>query len=55
LKGITSKVYPREGGIHAFQAPSTTQEHQDQKEKKLRDKLLLVGLGNSSSIKSMNN
>jgi hypothetical protein len=53
VRGIKSKVYPREGGIHAFQAPSTIKERQE--EKNPRDKLLLVGLRNFSSIQSMNN
>jgi hypothetical protein len=52
VKGIRSKIYPRERGIHAFQAPSTIQEHQEKKN--LRDKLLLVGIGNSSSIEFVN-
>jgi hypothetical protein len=53
VKGIRSKIYPREGVIHVFQAPSTIQEHRE--EKNPRDKLLLVGPGNSSSIKFVNN
>jgi len=53
VRGIRFKIYPREGVIHVFQAPSTIQEHRE--EKNPRDKLLLVGLGNSSSIKFVNN
>jgi hypothetical protein len=47
VRGIRSKIYPREKGIHVFQAPSIVQEHQ--KERNPRDKILLVDLRSSSS------
>jgi hypothetical protein len=43
------EIYPRERGIHTFQAPLIIQEHGD--DKNLMDKLLLVNLINSSSPK----
>ncbi len=52
MKGIKFDVYPRKGGIHAFQAPSTIQEHGE--ERNPRDKLLLANLINSSNPKFMN-
>jgi hypothetical protein len=42
MKGIKSEVYPRKGGIHVFQAPSTIQEHGNKRNP--RDELLLVDL-----------
>jgi hypothetical protein len=47
MKEIRSEVCPREWGIHAFQAPSSLQEHGD--EKNLKDKLLLADLKNFKS------
>jgi hypothetical protein len=52
VMGIKSKLYPREGDIHVFQALSIVQKHGD--EKNLRDKLLLADLGNSSSPECVN-
>jgi len=53
MKGIIYKIYPREGGIHAFQTPFIIQEHGD--EKNLKDELLLSNPGIFSSAKSMHN
>jgi hypothetical protein len=39
VREIKSKVYPRERGIHAFQAPSIVQEHR--KKKNPRDKFFI--------------
>jgi hypothetical protein len=52
MKGIEFDVYPREGGIHVFQAPSIIQEHGE--ERNPRDKLLLAKPINSSSPKFVN-
>ncbi len=41
VRGIMLEVYIREGGIHAFQTPSTIQEHGD--ERNSRDELLSSG------------
>jgi hypothetical protein len=51
MKGIISQIYPREGGIHAFQAPFINQEHGD--ERNLKDEFLLSNPINFSSAKSM--
>jgi len=53
MRGIKSNVYPRERVIHVFQMPFAIQEHQEVKN--LGDKLLLVNLGNSSSLEFVNN
>ncbi len=53
MKGIIYKIYPREGGIHAFQTPFIIQEHGD--ERNLKDELLLSNPGIFSSAKSMHN
>ncbi len=52
VMGIKSEVFPREGGIHAFQTLSIVQKHGD--ERNLRDKLLLADLGNSSGLECVN-
>jgi len=39
-EGIKSEVYPKEGGMHVFQAPFTVQEHGN------KHKLLLANLEN---------
>jgi len=52
VMGIKSKLYPREGDIHVFQALSIVQKHGD--EKNLRDKLLLADLENSSGSECVN-
>ncbi len=51
MRGIRFEVYPKKGGIHAFQAPYVVQEHGEKRNP--RDKLLLVILGNSLSPKSI--
>jgi hypothetical protein len=51
VKGIRFGVYPRERGIHTFQAPLIVQEHGD--DRNPRDELLLADLGNSSNPESM--
>jgi hypothetical protein len=53
VRGIRCEVYLREGRIHAFQAPSTVQEHGE--ERHPRDELLLANPKNSSSLEFMNN
>jgi hypothetical protein len=52
MRGIKYDVYPRERVIHVFQTPFVIQEHQEVKN--LGEKLLLMDLGNSSSLESMN-
>ncbi len=52
-EGIKSKIYPRKGDIHVFQAPSIVQEHQE--EINPRDEVLLVDPRKFSSSKFMNN
>jgi hypothetical protein len=52
MRGIKSDVYPRERVIHVFQTPFVIQEHQEVKNS--RDKLLLMDLGNSSSLEFVN-
>jgi hypothetical protein len=51
VRGIKFEVNPKEGGIHAFQAPYVVEEHGE--EKNPRDELLLVNLGNFLSPKSI--
>jgi hypothetical protein len=41
VRGIRSKVYPRERGIHVFQAPSIVQGHR--KKKNPRDFFIIGG------------
>jgi hypothetical protein len=53
MRGIRFKIYPKERGIHVFQAPSIVQEHRYKNNPK--DELLLVDLRNSSSLKFVNN
>jgi hypothetical protein len=48
MRGIKSKIYPRERGIHAFQAPLTIQKHED--DKNPRDEFLLADLGYSLGL-----
>jgi hypothetical protein len=52
MRGIKSNVYPRKMVIHVFLTPFVIQEHQ--KVKNSKDKLLLVDLGNFSSLEFLN-
>ncbi len=49
--GIKFEVYPKEGGIHVFQAPYVVEEHGEKRNP--GDKLLLMNLGNYLSQKSI--
>jgi hypothetical protein len=52
MKGIRSKVYPREGGIHDFQTPFIVQKHGE--ETNPRDEMLLANRRNFSSLEFVN-
>ncbi len=51
MMGIKFEVYPKEGGIHVFQAPYVVEEHGEKRNP--GDKLLLMNLGNYLSQKSI--
>jgi hypothetical protein len=52
MRGIKLEIYPKERGIHAFQAPYTIQKHGDKKNP--HDELLLADLKKISSPRFVN-